>query len=64
MSQPFIACVNIIKGLYEQQGGYLTYILENVHGSTRFEAIKECLGEPLQVDALMLGSSARRKTAL
>lgn len=56
MSHPFVACVNLINGMYEQHGGYLTYIMENVPGSTSFGAIRECLGEPLQMDAPMVRS--------
>ena len=64
MAQPFIACVNLIKDLYDKQKGQLTYVFENVPTTTRFTAIMEALGPPIKVEAVMLGSTTKRTTTL
>ena len=64
MSQPFIACVNLIKELYNKNKGRLTYIIENVPSAKFFTAISETLREPILLEATELGSVAKRTTAL
>ena len=63
-SQAFIACINLIRELYDDQVGNLTYVIENVPGARRFTAITDALGAPTIVNATELGSSARRETTL
>ena len=64
MAQPFIACVNLIKDMYDKQKEQLIYVFENVPTTTRFTAIMEALGPPIKVEAVMLGSIAKRTAAL
>ena len=64
MAQPFIACVNLIRNMYDKQKGQLTYVFENVPTTTGFTAIMETLGPPIKVEAVMLGNTAKKTTAL
>ena len=64
MAQPFIACVNLIRDMYERQEGQLTYVFENVPTTTRITTIVEALGLPIKVEAVMLGSTNKRTTTL
>ena len=60
MSQPFISCVNLIKGMYDKNKGRFTYVIENVPNAKLFTAISETLREPILVEAAELGSVAKR----
>ena len=60
----FISCVNFVRSLYDAQQGQLAWMFENVPGSVIFTAVRQSLGRSIIVDATILGSSARRDTAL
>lgn len=61
-SQPFVACINIIKDLYSTQRHHVSFIFENVPNSSKFLAVRQALGPPLLVNALLLRSTAARYT--
>ena len=63
-ARAFISCVNLTHSLYNAQKKGLTYIFENVPGILSFRAVVETLGPPVMAEAISLGSSSHRDTAL